>query len=235
MRVRTVFQASLVLLASAFAREIPAAIITYEATPLGGTLWQYDYVVTNTDLATIEWFAIFFAVNPVEQPYDPANPPPPPPNIDLTAIAAPSGWSALDIDPDPYLPDFGYADYQIFGGPSGIGLGQTLGGFSVQFDLPSGTPGSQAFDIYDLQAFLGTCNPDTGCGPLTVLQSGFTTPAGPVTVPEPGTWLLLASALLALGFARGTAGRRASSARAAPREPALALASARGVRGACVR
>ena len=79
----------------------------------------------------------------------------------------------------------------IVGASSGIAQGQTLGGFSAQFDLPLGTPGSQRFEVYSLDG-----------NPLPIVATGNTLPAGPVTVAEPGTLLLLAIGLAGAALAR---------------------------------
>jgi hypothetical protein len=184
MRIRTGLRVALAFGLAAWAQTASAAIITYEATTQGGNTWQYDYVVTNDDpaLASIDWFAIFFDVDVFT-----ANP-------TLRSLAAPDGWDPLAYQPDPLIPDGGddgYADYFFLGAPGGIAPGQSLGGFSAQFDLPLGTPGSQRFEVYSLDG-----------NPLPIIARGNTTPAAPVSVPEPGTLLLLAMGLAGSALAR---------------------------------
>lgn len=156
-----------------------AVLIEYSVTGLGGSSYQYDYSVINDDLPVVEEFTIFFDVGLYES---------------LSSPAAPATWDPLVIQPDPGLPDDGFYDALALGAP--IGLGETLGGFSVVFDwLGAGTPGEQSFDIVDPFTF-------------ATLASGVTTPASSSSVPTPGAFVLM---LVALGLLRAT---RSTSSRA---------------------
>lgn len=154
----------------AFVGSAQAAFIEYATTDLGGGSWRYDYTVgQEADLAfDVEEFAIFFDLGLYSN---------------LSLAGTPEGWDGLVAQPDPFLPDNGFADWLALG--SGIAPGSSLGGFSVLFTwLGPGTPGSQTFDIID---------------PITfdVLRSGVTTP-----VPEPGTLGLLGLGMAGMAFAR---------------------------------
>jgi hypothetical protein len=144
--------------------------ITYTATPLGGSAWRYDYTVENDSLpAGVAEFTIFFPVGQATK---------------LSLIAAPPGWDALVVQPDPGLPDDGFLDALALA--AGIALDASLGGFGVGFDhLGSDTPGPQRFQIVDPETF-------------SVLESGFTT-----AVPEPAPACLLGIGVLALAARRG--------------------------------
>lgn len=151
-----------------------ATLITFDVANISGNTYQYNYTVTNDTLSVaIEQFTIFFDVALFQN---------------LKLASAPAGWDPLAIQPDPLLPDDGFYDVLALTSP-GIDVGATLGGFSVQVDfLGVGPPGSQAFDVL---------NPLT----FAVLETGFTVPAGVMSVAEPGSLGLMAFGLLAVGLA----------------------------------
>ena len=169
-----------VLLLAALLGRAQAGVITYELTSLGGDQWRYDYEVTNDTLAQpLNWFTLFFALDSYES---------------LGAETAPSGWDAFVAQPDPLLPDNGFFDLSTAG--PGIAPGQTLGGFSLAFRwLNPGTPGNQPFDFIDQD-------------PADPVQSGFTMQRTPVGVPEPGTLMLMATALLGVALTRSRGSRQ---------------------------
>lgn len=154
----------------AFAGSAQAAYIEYTTTDLGGGTWRYDYTVgQEADQAfDIEEFAIFFDLGL---------------HSNLSLFSSPLDWDGLVAQPDPWLPDGGFADWLALG--AGIVPGSSLGGFSVSFTwLGLGTPGPQAFDIIDPSSF-------------EVLRSGVTTP-----VPEPGTLGLLGLGMAGVAWVR---------------------------------
>lgn len=113
----------------------------------------------------------------------------------LGNAVAPAGWGPLVIQPDAVLgAGFfdAYADDELAGA---LQPGQTLGGFSVQFDyFGGGTPGTLAYEFYRLNEN----------GVLISLQTGTTTtvPAG-TELPEPTTlWLGAAAVAALLGSSR---------------------------------
>jgi hypothetical protein len=162
-----------VLICAIAAAPSRAAIIEYDVTNVIGSTWRYEYFVTNDTLPTpINELTIWFDLGLM---------------ADLSNASAPAGWDSLVIQPDPLLPDDGFYDVLALG--AGIGLGETLGGFFVEFSwLGAGTPGSQLFDVVDANTF-------------DILESGMTVlrerDPGPVDVPEPGSaGLLLAGAMM---------------------------------------
>ena len=151
--------------------------IFYEVDALGGDRWEYTYTVDNQTPAPIEEFTIWFDLGLYDNLLITGNP-----TLD---------WDGFAAQPDPGLPDDGFADWLTFGLP--ISPGETLSGFSVAFDwLAPGTPGSQFFQIVDPLDF-------------SELSSGFTqllVVEPPNEVPEPGTVVLLAAGLALLGRRR---------------------------------
>lgn len=148
-----------------------AATISYSATDLtdvtaGEDLWEYTYRVTDYTFAGDTGFTIYFDLGR----YEHLDPIPPSPNAD---------WDIASWEPDPALPDDGaYDAYALTDNASLADI------FSIRFVWLGGGAGpeSQFFEIYDGLS-------------LTVLDSGFTTPA---TVPLPATLWLFGSALVLL-------------------------------------
>lgn len=147
-----------------------AAPIFYERADLGAGRYELSYTVDNQTSFAITEFTIWFDLGL----YD-----------NLAITSSPVDWDGLAAQPDPGLPDDGFADWLSLG--LAIAPGVSLGGFSVAFDwLGTGLPGAQFFEIVD---------PDT----FIVLESGFTQPLLPVAaVPEPPALVLLALGLLLL-------------------------------------
>ncbi len=159
---RIVFAGGLLgLLFTAAAFALPVTKVQYQAADLGSGRWQYCYSVTNISLTpAIKEFTIWFDYGL----YD---------NLAIETLDPPaSNWDELIIQPEPVLEDDGYYDAKAEAWNPGIGVGETVSGFSVSFDwFGAGQPGSQFYEIIDPATF------DT-------LDSGR-------TVPEPGTLLLL--------------------------------------------
>ncbi|MES9993395.1 MAG: PEP-CTERM sorting domain-containing protein [Candidatus Thiodiazotropha sp.] len=151
--------------------------IYYELTDYGGGSYEYQYTVDNQTLSSIEEFTIWFDLGLYDNLAISGSP-----NLD---------WDGLAIQPDPLLPDDGFADWLSYG--LTINPGEVLDGFSVTFDwLGSGTPGEQSFEIINPLDF-------------SALSSGFTQTAStapPTSVPEPDTWVLMVIGLLFLGIGR---------------------------------
>ena len=127
--------AALGLLLAAWAH---AVTVTFSATPLGGTSWRYDYVLTNDTLAVpVEEFTIYF-----------------PPNLYANLLAgATPGWDILVVQPDLGIPDDGFYDGLSIG-LGGIAPGGSASGFSVTFNyLGGGAPGAQPFEVVDPVTF----------------------------------------------------------------------------------
>jgi hypothetical protein len=138
---------------------IPVTSIQYQVNDIGVGRWQYIYEVTNISLTpSIEEFTIWFDYGSFE-------------NLSIETPDPPSGdWDELVVQPEPVFEDDGFYDALTLG--TGIGVGQTVSGFSVSFDwLGVGQPGSQFYEIIDP-------------GTFETLDSGY-------TIPEPATLLLL--------------------------------------------
>lgn len=158
-----------------------AVSITFSATQLSASSWQYDYTVTNNGSlpasAAVEGIQIFFDYHDYDT---------------LNLVGAPATWDPLVFQPDAGLSLDGIFDGLANPGP-GIASGNSLGGFSVSFDwLAAGTPGAQAFEIYD---------PNND---FIVLETGGFTEA--TAIPGPAGIWLLGTALAGLGVVRQRSG-----------------------------
>lgn len=127
---------------------------------------QYTYTVANTGLwkdgepAAITEFTIWFDDGLYRN------------LVVATPSPLSSQWDEIVWQPEPVLGDFGAYDVMTLPSHLGIGIGQSVYGFSVSFDwLGAGQPGAQFYEII---------NPAT-----------FETIAAGWTVPEPCTLLLL--------------------------------------------
>lgn len=153
-----------------------AAVVTYAVTPLGGSQWEYSYLISNNGTSgSIDEFSIYFAHSLHS-------------NLQLTS--SPAGWDFLLVQPDVGLPSAGFVD----GLASNLGLqpGDSLSGLTVSFTfLGTGIPGWQPFDVIDPANF-------------EVIESGRTTAESTGAVPEPSTLALLALAGLAAASRRCT-------------------------------
>lgn len=108
-----------------------AADIQYTATPLGGTAWRYDYVVTNDSLPGLDEFSVFF---------DAAS------FANLAVTASPPGWSSIALQPSETADGL----FDSLALNASLAQGASIGGFSVTFTfLSQGTPGSQGFAVID--------------------------------------------------------------------------------------
>jgi hypothetical protein len=109
--------------------------IEYTATDLGRGRWQYRYDVTNNALVCrVEAFVIWFDLGSCAQ-------------LSLrTEAPLSTTWRELIAQPDPLLRNDGF--YDVLSLTGGIGVGESLGDFSVAFDWAGeGTPGPQVFEI----------------------------------------------------------------------------------------
>lgn len=115
-----------------------ATIIQSTSTALGGSLWRYDYVLTNDTLAVpVEGITLFFDHERFGA---------------LHSANGPTGWDLLLIQPDQNLPAAGFMDALALSG--GILPGAVSASFSVVVDvLGASAPASQQFTIYDPLSF----------------------------------------------------------------------------------
>lgn len=150
-----------------------SAVITFDATHLGGTQWRNNYSVTGTSGDNLRELTIYFALNLY---------------ANLQSASAPGNWSAIAIQPDAALSSHGYYDALSLAGPAPDNT--PLHGFSVTFDfLGGGAPGVQSFDIV---------SPDT----FAVTGSGHTVPALAVPEPASLQLWLAGLVMLAAGLGR---------------------------------
>jgi hypothetical protein len=108
------------------------AQVTYTATDVSGSTWQYNYTFTN-NLASgnIGEVTVYYALGSYEG---------------LSVASSPGNWSPLVAQPDPSLPADGFFDVQAT--DAGLASGNSVSGFAVDFTwLGAGTPGSQVFNI----------------------------------------------------------------------------------------
>jgi hypothetical protein len=160
---------------------VHAQVISYTATDVSGSTWDYNYTIANNTTSTINEFTVFAALGQYSS---------------LSVASSPSSWSSLVAQPDPGIPADGYFDSQAISG--GLLAGSTLSGFSMQFTyLGSGTPGSQLFNIVDPNTF-------------NTLAVGYTTAAGATQAPEINSGSATSAITLLLGSLLVMRGRTAS-------------------------
>jgi len=166
------FSKTLFALSCMFAANSAHAIeITYDTVDLpdivvGEDLWQYTYTVNDYVFNTDNIFSIYFD----HQLYSDLQNPVPSVNAD---------WNLETFQPINSLSVAGV--YDALSLANGASLADP---FTVSFNwLGNGTPGAQAFDLYDNN--------------FNTVASGFTSP-----VPEPSSILLMLSGLLGLSVFR---------------------------------
>ena len=154
--------------------------IDYELSALAAPgRYEYRYTLSNVSLATpLAWFSIDFDTALYAE------------SSLLVTTTGLGDWSQQILGSVLANP----AQFDAYNGQgSGLNIGETLGGFTVDFTwLGAGTPGSQAFTVYD------PAN-------LNILDSGATTlvgaPPPPPGVPEPSSAALALLALCAAAAA----------------------------------
>jgi hypothetical protein len=182
---RIIRAAAAIFFAACLVQAVGAATVSYTLDDLGYGSWQYNYTITNDDMATpIANIDIFFDYNL----YD---------NLAVTAFG---DWTDFGDDTGMWGDDWFLmwsSPNSIFnmdgilaliGFGSGIDIGDYLTGFSVSFDWLGGVgtmpAGNQMVVFWDAN--------------FSYLGDGYTSPDVPA-VPEPQTFLLLGTGLL--GFA----------------------------------
>ena len=170
-----------------------ATVIEYTVTNQGGNTWEYDYTITNDSLLPDFVDAtIYFPTDIVPSGSNQVT------NIFASGLTQPSGWTASEFQWGAGLG--GYVD---FSSTAALAAGASVGLFHVTFDYSgAGTPGSQAFEIYDSNVNLT----DSG---NTVLHQSCTDPNGCTPpMPEPSELVLLTTGIL--GFFGAFARKRMS-------------------------
>jgi hypothetical protein len=180
------------LLALAFGMlALPAANaqVTYTATDISGSTWEYDYTVSNTVLSSsLTEFTTFFTLGQYSN---------------LVTETSPGNWSPIAAQPDPSLPADGF--YDALALDSGLASGGSQSGFAVQFTyLGAGSPGSQLFNFVDSSSFA------TLFAGQTTLSSGGSGGSGPTSVPEIDPSSLFSAMTLLLGALAVMRGRAPS-------------------------
>jgi hypothetical protein len=172
----------LMLFSGQCAWAIPFAEVTYLESDLGAGTWEYEFTVFNTS-SLEDYLGNIFAVTLDLGVVTGLN--------NITKVSLPEDWDYFayvggELDPS-------YIDNQslLFGAPpegTDIAPGNALGGFVFQFD--------QKLNAIDFIATFGQVDSSgIPIAPPTLEEFGTATP-----VPEPSTFLLLASSLTGLAF-----------------------------------
>jgi hypothetical protein len=162
------------------------AQVSYTATDISGSTWEYTYTIDNSVLSSnLTEFTTFFALGQYSN---------------LAVLSSPGNWSPIVAQPDAGLPADGFYDAVAL--DAGLAAGASQTGFSVEFTYGgAGTPGSQLFNIVDSNTF-------------ATLATGQTTLAGGgvTSAPEIDPSSLIGAMTLLLGglaMIRGSAKDRA--------------------------
>jgi hypothetical protein len=165
--------------------------IDFQVSALGSSRYQYRYTVTNVSPVSSPTLVSGFTVD-----FDPAL------YEESTLLITSAGladWSeqilgSVDLGSGVFFSPAQYDAYKIGGAP--LGAGDSATGFTVEFTwLGAGTPGSQAFSVFD---------PVT----LDVIETGPTQLDSAPAVPEPSSITLGLLALFgAVSRQRGVARR----------------------------
>ena len=131
---RSILVLVVVFIGILFCQPTVATVISFDLIDLGSDNFEYIYTIENDTLGVpIEQFLIWFD----EQLYD---------NLQIakqTPLA--NDWNEIILPSSGFGVPLGYDALELTGG---IGLGQSVDGFSVSFDwLGTGLPGSQPFEI----------------------------------------------------------------------------------------
>lgn len=161
-------RAFLVLVVALLGARAEAALVTYAATPLGGSDWRYDYIVANDGSITSEIALFDILFDP--EVYAEAS-------LTIASDAAvASAWNQQILASGIGVP----AAFDALAIGAGIATGANVSGFAVTFTwLGEGTPGAQPVEIWDADTF-------------ALLGTTTTTP-----IPGPATAWLLATAVAA--------------------------------------
>lgn len=173
--------ASLIALAAVAPSVAGPVGIGFELTSLAVPgRYEYRYTVTNVSLASpVAWFSVDFDSTLYEE------------SSLLVTSTGLGNWSEQLLLSVPVLGvPAQYDAYETSGAP--LSVGDSEAGFTVAFTwLGAGTPGSQAFTVYDAAT-------------LNVLDTGLTTPVGappPPPLPEPSSVALVLLALCGVAAA----------------------------------
>jgi hypothetical protein len=182
---------------------VPAANaqVTYTATDISGSTWEYNYTITN-DIAggttNLSEFTAFFGASTYSN---------------LAVVSAPSNWEgqggAIAVQPDPIL---GPGFYDAVASDAGLAFGASQGGFSVEFTyLGTGTPGPQEFNFVDPNSFTALVDSYTTLASSSSSSSGGG--GGTTSVPEIDPASTLCAMTFLLGMLIVMRGRKQAASR----------------------
>ena len=149
-----------------FSTKAIATIISYEASYISGTTWEYSYTVSDHVFNTGDSFEIVYELGAYEN---------------ITDISHGSDWNVTTLDP-VNIPGW-FSFNGIYNGTASTDNPSLIDPFVVQFDwLGTGDPSTQPFNVFAAGNW------------MMPIETGITESSSS-SIPEPSTIFLIGSLL----------------------------------------